>query len=109
MSKLLATNLPLELGDNVTPLTYNKLVRILELNLGQFDPDSIRQIDGETLNKVNFNAGSIIWNTTIEALQVYTGIKWENISTPNNPLGFELTGSVGKVSVVNKGDTTIKI
>ena len=109
MSKLLATNLPLELGDNVTPLTYNKLVRILELNLGQFDPDSIRQIDGETLNKVNFNAGSIIWNTTIEALQVYTGDKWENISTPNNPLGFELTGSVGKVSVVNKGDTTIKI
>mgnify|MGYP001190618194 FL=1 len=109
MSKLLATNLPLELGDSVTPLTYNKLVRILELNLGQFDPDSIRQIDGETLNKVNFNAGSIIWNTTIEALQVYTGNKWENISTPNNPLGFELTGSVGKVSVVNKGDTTIKI
>ena len=109
MSKLLATNLPLELGDSVTPLTYNKLVRILELNLGQFDPDSIRQIDGETLNKVNFNAGSIIWNTTIEALQVYTGNKWENITTPNNPLGFELTGSVGKVSVVNKGDTTIKI
>ena len=109
MSKLLATNLPLELGDSVTPLTYNKLVRILELNLGQFDPDSIRQIDGETLNKVNFNAGSIIWNTTIEALQVYTGNKWENISTPNNPLGFELTGSVGTVSVVNKGDTTIKI
>tara|TARA_Y100001937_G_C6972350_1_gene263891 strand:+ start:31 stop:360 length:330 start_codon:yes stop_codon:yes gene_type:complete len=109
VSKLLATNLPLELGDSVTPLTYNKLVRILELNLGQFDPDSIRQIDGETLNKVNFNAGSIIWNTTIEALQVYTGNKWENISTPNNPLGFELTGSVGKVSVVNKGDTTIKI
>ena len=109
MSKLLATNLPLELGDSVTPLTYNKLVRILELNLGQFDPDSIRQIDGETLNKVNFNAGSIIWNTTIEALQVYTGNKWENISTPNNPLGFELTGLVGKVSVVNKGDTTIKI
>ena len=70
MSKLLATNLPLELGDSVTPLTYNKLVRILELNLGQFDPDSIRQIDGETLNKVNFNAGSIIWNTTIEALHV---------------------------------------
>jgi len=70
MSKLLATNLPLEMGDNVTPLTYNKLVRILELNLGQFDPDNIRQIDGETLNKVNFNAGSIVWNTTIEALRL---------------------------------------
>ena len=109
MSKLLATNLPLELGDSVTPLTYNKLVRILELNLGQFDPDNIRQIDGETLNKVNFNAGSIIWNTTIEALQVYKGNKWENISTPKKPQGFEALGSVGKVTVINKGDTTIII
>ena len=94
MSKLLATNLPLELGDSVTPLTYNKLVRILELNLGQFDPDNIRQIDGETLNKVNFYAGSI---------------KWENISTPKKPQGFEALGSVGKVTVINKGDTTIII
>jgi hypothetical protein len=109
VSKLLATNLPLEMGENVTPLTYNKLVRILELNLGQFDPDNIRQIDGETLNKVNFNVGSIIWNTTIEALQVYTGNKWENISIPNNPQGFEASSSVGKVTVVNGGDTTIII
>jgi len=109
VSKLLATNLPLEMGENVTPLTYNKLVRILELNLGQFDPDNIRQIDGETLNKVNFNVGSIIWNTTIEALQVYTGSKWDNISTPNNPQGFEASSSVGKVTVVNGGDTTIII
>ena len=50
-----------------------------------------------------------MWNTTIEALQVYTGNKWENISTPKKPQGFEASGLVGKVTVVNKGDTTIII
>ena len=38
MSRLLSTRLPI--ADNeVTADTYNKLVRVLELNLGSFNPD----------------------------------------------------------------------
>ena len=51
MSKLLVTRLPQETEEVVNPNTYNRLVRVLELNLGQFDPDNTRQInDAEKIN-----------------------------------------------------------
>ena len=43
MSKLLPTRLPLAF-DEVTPELFNRLVRILEINLGEFDPDNVRQM-----------------------------------------------------------------
>ncbi len=113
MSTLLQTRLPESTSDTVDSDTYNRLIRVLELNIGEFDPDDTRQITTEDRDKINFNVGSIIWNTDIGALQVFKGLYWESISTPTNPQGFEATTSVGSVTVqvgVNSAkSTSIKI
>ena len=44
MSKLLSSRLPVAIGSELTAETYNRLVRVLEINLGEFDPDNTRQI-----------------------------------------------------------------
>ena len=93
MSKLLATRLPVSMGDVVTPDIYNRLVRILEINLGTFDPDNTRQI----------------WNTDVEVLQVWNGYKWLDIGERLIDRGYEATASVGRVTVALDGDTSIEI
>ena len=44
MSKLLPTQLPIAVGDTVTVELFNRLVRILEINLGAVDPDNTIQL-----------------------------------------------------------------
>ena len=109
MSKLLATRLPQETEEVVSPGVYNRLVRVLELNLGEFDPDNIRQINDAEKNKLGFNAGSIVWNTNNESLEVWTGSKWLAFSTPQNNRGLEATGDVGKITIKIAGATTITL
>ena len=108
MSKLLQTQLPLAQSE-VTPDTFNRLIRLLEINLGAVDLDNTRQVSENELNTINFNAGSIIWNTTVGVLQVYTGNKWVDIGERSLPQGFEMTSDVGKVSIKTNGDITINI
>jgi|TARA_R100001509_G_C4822649_1_gene200386 hypothetical protein len=108
MSKILQTQLPIATGD-VSPETFNRLVRILEINLGAVDPDQTRQVNDADKTTLNFLAGSIIWNTTLGVLQVYTGNKWVDIGERTNDLGFEMTASVGKVDVKTNGDITINV
>jgi len=108
MSKILQTQLPIATGD-VSPETFNRLVRILEINLGAVDPDQTRQVNDSDKTTLNFLAGSIIWNTTLGVLQVYTGNKWVDIGERTNDLGFEMTASVGKVDVKTNGDITINV
>ena len=67
MSKILQTQLPTAVG-NVSPDIFNKLVRILELNLGAVDVNQTLQINDSDKNTLNFLAGSIIWNTTLGVL-----------------------------------------
>ena len=43
MSKLLQTQLPLAQSE-VTPDTFNRLIRLLEINLGAVDLDNTRQV-----------------------------------------------------------------
>ena len=93
----------------VTPDTFNRLIRLLEINLGAVDLDNTRQVSENELNTINFNAGSIIWNTTLEVLQVYTGNKWVDIGTRLVDDGLEATSAVGKVTVNNNGATSIKL
>ena len=109
MSKLLATRLPLEGEESVSGDTFNRLVRILEINLGAFDPDNIRQIDDSEKAKLGFNPGSIVWNTNNESLEVWTGSYWLAISTPQINQGLSATGSVGEVTLKLKGATTIAL
>jgi len=108
MSKLLQTQLPLAQAE-VTSDTFNRLIRILEINLGAVDLDNTRQVSENELNTINFNPGSIIWNTTLEVLQVYTGNEWVDIGTRLVNDGLQATSAVGKVTVRNNGATSIKL
>ena len=73
MSKLLQTQLPLAQTE-VSPDIFNRLIRLLEINLGANNLDKTRQVSENELNTINFNAGSIIWNTTLEVLVFDTNI-----------------------------------
>tara|TARA_R100000773_G_scaffold5902_3_gene6267 strand:+ start:70 stop:396 length:327 start_codon:yes stop_codon:yes gene_type:complete len=108
MSKILQTQLPLA-TDTVSSDIFNRLVRILEINLGAVDLDNVRQISDAEKNTLQFNAGSIIWNTTIGVLQVYTGNKWIDIGDRTLAKGFEMTSEVGTVTIKIAGDTTIEL
>ena len=108
MSKLLPTQLPLAQSE-VTPELFNRLIRLLEINLGAVNLDNTRQVSENELETLNFNPGSIIWNTTLEVLQVYTGSKWVNIGTPLFNDGLEATSALGKVTVTNNGAVSIKL
>ena len=108
MSKLLQTQLPLAVG-SVEPDLFNRLIRILEINLGAIHLDNIRQISDPEKNTLKFNDGSIIWNTTVGVLQVYTGNKWVDIGERTLAKGFEMTSSVGSVTIKLAGATTITL
>lgn len=108
MSKLLPTQLPLAQSE-VTPELFNRLIRLLEINLGAVDLDNIRQINDQEKNKLKFNDGSIIWNTTVGVLQVYTGNKWIDIGNRTLAKGFEMTSDVGVVTINIAGSTTITL
>ena len=109
MSKLLETRLPIESNEFVNRDIYNRLIRILEINLGSFDPDSTPQYNDQKINTLAFSTGDVIWNTSIGVLQVYTGAKWIQLHTPVNPRGYELQASVGSVSVQTNGDVTVNL
>ena len=108
MSKILQTQLPMA-SDTVTSDLFNRLVRILEINLGAIDLDNVRQISDPEKNKLKFNDGSIIWNTTVGVLQVYTGNVWIDIGERTLAKGFEMTGSVGSVTLKLAGSTIITL
>ena len=109
MSRLLSTRLPIEINETVSSRVYNRLVRVLEINLGEFDPDNIRQINVTDRDKAKFNAGSLIWNTSNGSLQAFTGEKWVTLTTPINAHGLEATASVGAVTLKIAGATTITL
>jgi hypothetical protein len=109
MSKLLPTRLPLSSDPDVSADTYNRLVRVLEINLGEVDLENTRHVTQAQRNTLNFNVGTIIWNTTIGVLQVFTGLYWQNIGTPTDPQGYEAKASVGEVTIKIAGATTIDL
>ena len=110
MGKLLNTRLPLATYEYffVDVGLYNRMVRILELNLGKFDPTATPQYNDTQIGQNQFAAGDVIWNTSKDVLQVYTGSKWQDLST-RTPVGLEATGSVGTLTVATNGSTTISL
>ena len=50
MAKLLNTRLPIA-NTEVTPELFNRLVRLLELNLGEFDPSNTEQFTTDERDK----------------------------------------------------------
>jgi len=109
MAKLLPTRLPLAQGETVSADLFNRLVRILEINLGSVDPDNTLQLSTTERDKLNFNIGTLIFNTTTEVLQVYNGHNFLDLGTPANPQGYEAQGLVGSISVKTNGNITITL
>ena len=109
MSKLLETRLPVEANQFVNKDIYNRLVRILEINLGGFDPDNTPQYNDQQISTLAFSIGDVIWNTSIGVLQVYTGNKWIQLHTPANPKGYELQTSLGSVSIKTNGNISVNV
>ena len=108
MSKLLQGRLPFSVGESVPTDTYNKAVRLLEISLDSFDPDSTPQFPAARRDELQFRAGDIIWNLSEGVLQVYTGNVWQNISSPSTS-GLSATGSIGNVSVSTNGSVVVDI
>ncbi len=107
MAKLLETRLPVAFNE-VEPALYNRMIRILEINLGRFDPTATPQYNDSTLNENQYAAGDVIWNTSKNVIQIYTGNKWQDLST-RTEVGLSATGSVGTLTVATNGSTTINL
>ena len=116
MAKLLRTSLPFSYDGQVSGDLYNRLLRILEINLGEFDPDNTRQITTEEKLDNKFNLGAVVFDTTLEKLQVYDGDEWLDIDTTSTSIhsgpptsGLEAQASLGTLSVSAGGDITITL
>ena len=109
MSKILQSQLPLAYGETTSVDVFNRLVRILEINLGSVDPDNTLQLSTAERDKLNFNIGTLIFNTTTEVLQVYNGYEFLDLGTPANPQGYQAKALVGNVSIKTNGDITINL
>jgi len=108
MAKLLDSRLPLALT-RLDANTFNRLVRILENNLGKFDPNSTPQFNDAQISTLAFNAGDVIWNTSIGVLQVYTGNAWLQLHTPVSPHGYQANAQLGVISIQTNGDITLTL
>ena len=100
MSKLLQTRLPLAEGETVTPDTFNRLVRILEINLGSIDPDAIQVFNSTEISELQFATEAIIFNSTTEVHQAFDGTEFRNLYEHQTYLvGLSATISLGTVTV----------
>jgi len=100
MSKLLQTQLPVASGEYVSVDVFNRLIRILEINLGSVDPDNTIQLSTTERDSLNFNQGTLIFNTTTETLQVFDGTEFVDLTSHRTYLtGVSATSALGSVTV----------
>jgi hypothetical protein len=100
MSKLLQTRLPIAEGQTVSADTFNRLVRILEINLGSVDPDAIQVFNSTEISELQFATGTIIFNSTTEVHQAFDGTEFRNLYEHQTYLtGLSVTMSLGTVTV----------
>jgi len=107
MAKILETKLPIAIGE-ISPETFNRLVRVLELSLNKVDIDSTLSVNETQRNENQFQKGDIIWNLSTDQLQLWTGERWVDIYTGTEN-GVEGVASLGKISVSTNGSTTVSI
>tara|TARA_Y100001938_G_C8022580_1_gene396139 strand:+ start:845 stop:1168 length:324 start_codon:yes stop_codon:yes gene_type:complete len=107
VSKLLETKLPLAIGE-ISPETFNRLVRVLELSLNKVDIDSTLSVNETQRNNNKFQQGDIIWNLTAQELQLWTGKEWISLYE-RREFGVEATASLGKLTISTNGSTSINI
>jgi hypothetical protein len=107
MAKLLETKLPVAIGE-LSPETFNRLVRVLELSLNRVDIDSTLSVNESQRNINKFQAGDVIWNLSTSQLQVWTGAAWVDIYA-GTERGVEGVSGLGKLSVSTNGATEVLI
>ena len=107
MAKLLETKLPVAIGE-LSPETFNRLVRVLELSLNRVDIDSTLSVNETQRNDNKFQAGDVIWNLSTSQLQVWTGATWVDIYA-GTERGVEGVSGLGKLSVSTNGATEVLI
>lgn len=100
MSRLLETRLPTAVGEKVDSGTFNRLVRILELNLGAVDFTISPHFNATEISQLQFATGSIIFNTTNQIHQAFDGTAFRDLySHQTYPTGLAITAGVGAVTV----------
>ena len=100
MAKLLPTRLPIATGDQVSVEIFNRLIRILEINLGGFDPTFTLQLNQTERDTAQLEAGTLIFNTTTEVLQMFDGTQFIDLTSHRTyPTGLSATSSLGSVTV----------
>jgi|TARA_R110000744_G_scaffold3647_3_gene13702 hypothetical protein len=100
MGKLLETRLPIAQGDMVSIDTFNRLVRVLELNLSAHDPDRIKHYTSTEISGLQFATGQIIFNSTVEVHQAFDGDEFRNLYEHKTYItGLSATMSIGAVTV----------
>ncbi len=107
MAKILETKLPIAIGE-ISPETFNRLVRVLELSLNKVDVDSTLAVNETQRNENQFEKGDIIWNLSTDQLQLWTGEQWIDLYTGTEN-GVQGVASLGKVTVSTNGAATIPI
>ena len=99
MAKILETNLPFARNE-VSPELFNKLIRILEINLSAVDPDKIPSFTQTETETLSFATGSIIFNTTNKIHQAFDGTRLRNLyESEALTSGNNVTMNLGTVSV----------
>lgn len=100
MSSLLPTRLPLAAGEDVSVETFNRLVRVLEINLGRVDFTISPHFNSTEISELQFATGAIIFNTTNSIHQAFDGVQFRDLYTHQTYLtGISMVGSVGTVTV----------
>ena len=100
MARLLETRLPLAQGDTVSKEIFNRLIRVLELNLGSVDLDGVRHYTNTDLTELQFATGAIIFNSTVEVHQAFDGNEFRNLYEHKTYVtGLGATISIGAVTV----------
>ena len=100
MSRLLQTQLPFSQGDSVSSDTFNRLVRILELNLGAVDYTISPHFNATQISELQFATGSIIFNTTNQIHQAFDGTVFRDLyGHQTYPTGQSITSEVVAVTV----------
>ena len=100
MSKILETRLPLAQGETVDSATFNRLVRVLELNLSGVDITISPHFNATEISELQFATGAIIFNSSESIHQAFDGTQFRNLYEHQTyPTGLAVTSGVGTVTV----------
>ena len=100
MSSILQTRLPLAQGETVSSDVFNRMIRILELNLSAVDINISPHFNATEISELQFATGAIIFNSTLSIHQAFDGTQLRDLYNHQTyPTGQEATFGVGAVTV----------